>query len=72
MKCLKINLDLKDRENKSEIVFCFLDSFICIDCVKLFLLRRESSAVSVLTNSPKILHITKSDFFQLNSLRSDQ
>ena len=38
------------------------------------LLRREylSSAVNVLTNSRKILHITKIDFFQLKFLHSDQ
>ena len=41
---------------------------------KLSLLRREylSSAVNVLTNCPKIFHITKIDFFQLNCVHSDQ
>ena len=36
------------------------------------LLQREylSSAVNVLKNSPKIFHITKRDFFQLNRLHS--
>ena len=40
----------------------------------LFVLRREylSSAVNVLTNKLKILHITKRDSFQLNCLHSDQ
>ena len=43
-------------------------------CIKYSLLRTEdlSQAVDVLKNSPKILHITKSDFFRLNSLHSDQ
>ena len=31
-----------------------------------------SSAVNVLTKSPKILHITKTDFFKLNFVNSDQ
>ena len=37
-------------------------------------IRREylSSVVNVLTNSRKILHITKRGFFQLNFLHSDQ
>ena len=54
--------------------FCVLDYCIWIGCVKLCLLRREklSSAVNVLTNSPKILDITKKDFSQLNWLDSDQ
>ena len=36
--------------------------------------RREflSLAANVLTNSPKILQITKRDFFQLNFFHSDQ
>ena len=43
-------------------------------CNELPLLRREylSSAVSGLNNSPKILHITKREFFQLNCLHTDQ
>ena len=52
----------------------FLDKCIWIGWIKLSLLRREnlSSAVNVLTNSLKILHVTKRDFFQLNYLHSDQ
>ena len=40
----------------------------------MFLLIREyfSSAVNVLTNSLKILHLTKRDFLQLSYLQSDQ
>ena len=49
--------------------FCFLDNCNCSCSVKLSLLRREylPSVVNVLTDSPKTLHITKRDFFQLNS-----
>ena len=44
-----------------------------IGCVNLSLLRREylSSAVNVLTNTYKALHLTKNDFFRLNYLRND-
>ena len=45
-----------------------------IACFKLSVLRGKylSSAVNVWRNSPKILHITKRDFFQMNFLDSDQ
>ena len=45
--------------------FLFGDSCVRIGCVKLSLLRREylSSAVNVLTNSYKALHLTKTNFF---------
>ena len=41
--------------------------------VKLSLLRRKylSSAVNVLTNTYKALHLTKTDFFRLNYLQID-
>ena len=54
--------------------FSFWDNSIWIGSVELSLLRREylSSAVNVLTSSLKIFHITKKDFFQLNSLDSNQ
>ena len=53
---------------------CFLHNGISIGCFKLCLLRREylSSAVNVLTNNLKILHRTKTDFFKLNYVHSDQ
>ena len=58
----------------SKMFFCFWDNCVRIGCVKLSLLRREylSSAVNVLTNSYKALHLTKTDFFLLNYLPSDQ
>ena len=54
--------------------FLFGDNCVRIGCVKLSLLRREylSSAVNVLTNSYKALHLTKTDFFRLNYLPNDQ
>ena len=57
-------------EKEFQKVFIFLDNCIWIGWVKLSLLRREylSSAVIVLTNSVKILHITKRDSFRLNFL----
>ena len=54
--------------------FLFGDNCVRIGCVKLSLLRREYllSAVNVLTNSYKALHLTKTDFFRLNYLPNDQ
>ena len=56
-----------------KMFFCFLDKCMCIDSIKLPLLTKEhlSSAVNPLTKSPKILHITKRDFSQLNSIHND-
>ena len=53
--------------------FCFWDNCICIGIVKLSLLRTGhfSSAANVLTSSPKIFHVNKRDFFQLNWVSSD-
>ena len=54
--------------------FSFLKNCIWKFCNKLPLLRREylSLAFNGLTNSPKISHITKREFFQRKSLHSDQ
>ena len=51
-----------------------LDNYISIGYGKFSVLRREylSSAVSVLTNSPKISNITKRDISQLNLSRSEE
>ena len=53
---------------------CFLDNGVRFRVLKLFLLRREyfSSAVNVLTNTYKALHLTKTDFSRLNYLQNDQ
>ena len=52
---------------------CFWDNGVRIGCVNLSLLRREylSSAVNVLTNTYKALHLTKTDLFRLNYLQND-
>ena len=53
----------------------FLSDIIASELIALNCqIRREylSSVVNVLTNSRKILHITKRGFFQLNFLHSDQ
>ena len=61
-------------QEKIEKKLCvFVDNGVRIGCVKLSLLRREylSSAVNVLTNTSKALHLTKTDSSQLNYLRYD-
>ena len=57
-----------------EKVFLFRDDCIWIGCGKLSLLTREYlwPAVTVLKNSPKILSITKRDFFKFNFVHNDQ
>ena len=52
---------------------CFWDNLVGIGCVKFSPLTREyvSSAVIVLTNTYKALHLTKEDFFRLNYLQND-
>ena len=49
-------------------MFCFKDNGVWSCYVKACILRREYvySAVNVLTNSPNILDLTKTEFFQLN------
>ena len=46
-------------------IFCFPDKCISIGLVNFSLLRREylSLAVNVLTNSLKIFHVTKREYF---------
>ena len=59
---------------KTEMFFFYYDNYIWIGIVKLSLLRTGyfSSAANVLTSSPKIFHVNKKDFFQLNWLGSDE
>ena len=61
------------QERIQKKAFCSWDNLVGIGCVKLSLLRREylSSAVIVLTNTYKALHLTKKDFFRLNYLQND-
>ena len=72
---LNINSEnAKKKKKHSENTFPFLDNYLWKCCNKLPLLRREYlwSEVSGLNNSPKILHIIKRDFFNLNCPHSDQ
>ena len=73
-KCLKFNLDLKNAAKNSEKYFCFWDNCLWIGIVKLSLLRTGyfSQAANVSTSSPNILHVNKTNFFQLNWLGSGQ
>ena len=65
---------ISKRQKNIRIVFSFLDICIWIGRVNLSLLGREylSLVVNMLTNSRKIFCIAKRDFFQLNSIHSDQ
>ena len=61
-------------EEKIEKKLCVFEIMASdFGCVKLSLLRREylSSAVNVLTNTYKALHLTKKDFLRLNFLQND-
>ena len=51
-----------------EKVFRFKDKGVWTCCVNVSILRQEYvySAVNMLINSPNILDLTKTDFFQLN------
>ena len=64
-KCLKFNVDFKNAKTSSQNNFCFWDNCIWIGSLKLSLLiiKRFSSAIDMLTNSLRTLHITKRDFF---------
>ena len=72
-KCSKFHVHFENPRKNREKAFCFWDNCVRIGCVKLCLLRREywSSAVNVLTNTYKALHLIKRDFFRLNYLQND-
>ena len=72
--CSKFNQDFKDADKNSDQLLCFWDNSRWIGCVNYSLLRKEylSWAENVVTNTLKILHITKSDFFKLNCLYSSE
>ena len=55
----------KMHQKCGKMFFCYWDNWIWRCCNKLSLLRREYllSGVNVLTNSPKILHITQRESF---------
>ena len=62
---------IKKKIEKNISIFEYL---VWIVCIELYLLRRKylSAAVYVWIKNFKTLHVTKSDFFQLNFLDSDQ
>ena len=66
----KFDLHPKHSEKNRQKGFCFIYNWTPIACIKLSLLRTEylSSVFNVLTNSPKIFHITQRNFFELNLL----
>ena len=68
VKISKLNLDFKNAAKSWENLFCFLDNCIWIRMVKLSIWRRRYfwSPANVLTSNPKILHVNKRDFFELN------
>ena len=72
--CLKFNLDFRNAAKNWEKNFFFWYNCMWIYIVKLSLLRTGylSSAANVLTSSPKIFHVNKRHFFQVNWLGSDQ
>ena len=72
-KYLRFNLDFKNGVKNWQKAFCFSDNWIRIGVVKFSLWRTRSfsSAANVLTSSPKILHVNKRHFFQLNWLGGD-
>ena len=75
LKVFKILSIFQKRQKKiEEKLIVFFYNPIWSGCVNLFLLRRENlwQTVNVFTNSPKILHVTKRDFFQFNCLLIDQ
>ena len=63
-KCSKFNLAFKNAETKWEKIICCWDNCIWIGCLKLSALGRGYlwSAVNMLTNILKTIHITKRDF----------
>ena len=73
-KCPRFNLSLKNAAKNSEKVFSFWDNCIWTGTDNFSLLRTgySSSAVSVLTSSPKIWHVNKRNFLILNCLERDQ
>ena len=73
LNMLKFHWGFTNAGKSLEIFFCFLDNCIWIGSRQFSLLGRKyfSWAVIVLTKSPKISDITKSDNFQLNIPQSD-
>ena len=73
-KYLKFHLDFKNVGKTCEKTFCFWENCIWIGMIKFSLLRTGyfSLAGNVLTSSPKIFHVNKTELIQLNGLGSGQ
>ena len=73
-KRFRISAWLQKSRKRLRKTFFFTDNCIWIGIVKLSLLRTGylSSESNVLTSSPKIWHVNKGDFFQLNCIGSYQ
>ena len=61
-------------EQKIDKIFSFLDNCVCIGSRSFPQFQREylPSVVNVVTNTPKILHITKRDTFQISFPQSER
>ena len=72
-KCSKFYVYLKNAIKFPQKASGFLDNCIWIGCEEFSLLWQEylSSAVDVLTKSPKILDLTKIEVLQLNLCQND-
>ena len=70
----KFQLHFKKAAKNWEKCFCFWDNRIWINIIILSLLTRGYlwSGANVLKRSPKIWHVNKRDFFQVNYLDNDQ
>ena len=73
-KYLIFHLDFKNSVKNWGRLLCLWENCTWIGIVKFSLLRTwySSTAANVLTSSPKILHVDKRDFFQLNLFSSDR
>ena len=73
-KMFKIWCTFQKWRKKFSKSFFFLDNFISIGCGKFSVVWRKylSSAISLITNSPKISDITKRDIFQLHFPHSNE
>ena len=71
-KCLKVDINSRYGTKNWENAFSFLDNCTVIGSCKLAQFPRLylSSAVNVLTNTPKISHITKGDVFHIRFSQS--
>ena len=73
-KILKILHEFLKHNKTERIFFVFLDNSIRVACGKfpVFLAENLSTVISVLTNNPKILDLTKREVFQLDLPQSDE